>query len=122
MPKNRDNKLYIGALVVLAFFLFGVLWVPSHATSTETSSETILKRIEALERRVAELEKRLDMLSPGSTPTIETSTPDIIETRIDGTFEGWSGETIFKLENGQLATSLLCIYLSLCIPPESTNL
>lgn len=25
-----------------------------------------------------------------------------IESRIDGTFEGWSGETIFKLINGQI--------------------
>lgn len=25
-----------------------------------------------------------------------------IESQIDGTFEGWSGETIFKLKNGQI--------------------
>lgn len=25
-----------------------------------------------------------------------------IESQIDGTFEGWSGETIFKLTNGQI--------------------
>ena len=25
----------------------------------------------------------------------------VIKTRIDGTFKGWSGETIFKLKNGQ---------------------
>jgi hypothetical protein len=28
--------------------------------------------------------------------------PDLIESRIDGTFEGWDGDTIFKLENGQI--------------------
>lgn len=28
--------------------------------------------------------------------------PPQIESRIDGRFEGWSGETIFKLENGQI--------------------
>jgi hypothetical protein len=27
---------------------------------------------------------------------------DTIESQIDGTFEGWSGETIFKLTNGQI--------------------
>lgn len=37
-----------------------------------------------------------------TTSTITTNTPDIIESRIDGTFEGWSGDTIFKLENGQI--------------------
>ena len=29
-------------------------------------------------------------------------TPDVIESRIDGEFEGWEGETIFKLMNGQI--------------------
>jgi hypothetical protein len=28
--------------------------------------------------------------------------PDIIESRIDGEFSGWEGETIFKLQNGQI--------------------
>jgi hypothetical protein len=27
---------------------------------------------------------------------------DVIETRIDGEFNGWDGETIFKLQNGQI--------------------
>jgi hypothetical protein len=30
------------------------------------------------------------------------SSPDVIESEIDGEFEGWSGETIFKLTNGQI--------------------
>jgi len=30
------------------------------------------------------------------------ATPAVIESRIDGEFEGWDGETIFKLENGQI--------------------
>ncbi len=28
--------------------------------------------------------------------------PDVIESTIDGKFEGWKGETIFKLTNGQI--------------------
>lgn len=28
--------------------------------------------------------------------------PSVIESRIDGEFEGWEGDTIFKLENGQI--------------------
>ncbi len=31
-----------------------------------------------------------------------TSTSDIIESYIDGDFEGWDGDTIFKLDNGQI--------------------
>jgi hypothetical protein len=31
-----------------------------------------------------------------------TSSSSVIESRIDGDFEGWEGETIFKLMNGQI--------------------
>jgi hypothetical protein len=37
-----------------------------------------------------------------STNAKETGTPDVIESEIDGEFHGWSGETIFKLTNGQI--------------------
>ena len=29
-------------------------------------------------------------------------TADVIESRIEGDFEGWDGNTIFKLDNGQI--------------------
>src|SRR5690606_4924947 len=32
----------------------------------------------------------------------ETGPAEIIESRIDGEFEGWEGETVFKLLNGQI--------------------
>ncbi len=35
-------------------------------------------------------------------PERGTITPDVIESRIDGEFTGWEGETIFKLQNGQM--------------------
>jgi hypothetical protein len=34
--------------------------------------------------------------------TTGTVTPSVIETQIDGDFEGWEGETIIKLMNGQI--------------------
>jgi hypothetical protein len=40
------------------------------------------------------------------TPSVATaptpSSPAVIESRIDGEFTGWDGETIFKLQNGQI--------------------
>ena len=36
--------------------------------------------------------------------------PDLIETRIDGEFEGWTGETIFKLANGQVWQQITFAY------------
>jgi len=38
------------------------------------------------------------LISPKSPPAGES----VIETEISGEFEGWSGETIFKLSNGQI--------------------
>ena len=29
-------------------------------------------------------------------------TSGLVETQIDGTFEGWSGETVWKMTNGQI--------------------
>lgn len=33
---------------------------------------------------------------------LQRATPNVIETQIDGDFEGWEGETIVKLMNGQV--------------------
>lgn len=40
--------------------------------------------------------------SNGSSQGARGASTDLIETRIDGEFEGWEGETIFKLVNGQI--------------------
>lgn len=37
-----------------------------------------------------------------TAPSTARQPPDIIESQIDGEFEGWEGETIFKLRNGQV--------------------
>jgi hypothetical protein len=37
----------------------------------------------------------------GRSRTIPT-TPSVIESKVDGSFEGWDGETIVKLANGQI--------------------
>jgi hypothetical protein len=38
-------------------------------------------------------------------------TPDVIESQIDGDFEGWEGETIVKLMNGQIWQQLEYYYV-----------
>lgn len=50
-------------------------------------------RLEDAERKLAEMVAKLAPAGDG---------PPLIETRISGTFEGWQGETIFKMENGQI--------------------
>ena len=39
---------------------------------------------------------------PSSSPQSAARTLSVIETQIDGDFEGWEGETIVKLMNGQI--------------------
>jgi hypothetical protein len=39
---------------------------------------------------------------PQAKKSIKDQQVDLIESQIDGDFEGWSGDTIFKLTNGQI--------------------
>src|SRR5206468_458641 len=45
--------------------------------------------------------KLLSSVKSSKGPSRATPTPSVIETQIDDEFEGWDGETIFKLSNGQ---------------------
>ncbi len=54
-------------------------------------AETVEK--DAGQPSTASYKERVAPLQPAS---------DAIESQIDGDFEGWSGETIFKLQNGQI--------------------
>lgn len=49
--------------------------------------------LDASERKLAEAVAKLAPAGDGLA---------FIETRIDGTFEGWDAETIFKMENGRI--------------------
>lgn len=55
--------------------------------------ENLLSELSQHERELADLAAKV---APAGTG------PDLIESHIEGTFEGWDGETIFKLDNGQI--------------------
>jgi hypothetical protein len=50
------------------------------------------------------LRSSVKMLNTGTdtTPARRAVTSDVIESEIEGDFNGWDGETIFKLGNGQI--------------------
>jgi hypothetical protein len=51
------------------------------------------------------VEARLLAGSPMQSSALSGTTnlsSDLIESRIDGDFEGWDGDTVFKLTNGQI--------------------
>jgi hypothetical protein len=71
-------------------------------------SKLSLQQKEALNRwlvgytlRIISVAQKTAVNSPPTTATKSTCIP-AIESTISGDFEGWSGETIFKLENGQI--------------------
>ena len=60
-----------------------------------------LKSLDAwLNSYLARLVTRL--ISPTESSSTPSQTASVIESEIDGEFHGWSGETIFKLTNGQI--------------------
>src|SRR5688500_9081354 len=63
------------------------------------------QQLSALNRWLADYTMRAIRIAAGkSVPevTSEAKPPgEAIESHIDGSFQGWSGETVFKLENGQ---------------------
>lgn len=48
------------------------------------------------------LSKLLVAAQRQTTPSLKSTCSPAIESEIDGTFNGWSGDTIFKLANGQI--------------------
>jgi hypothetical protein len=52
-------------------------------------------------------------LSPGprATTVAPTGGGGVIESRIEGVFEGWDGDTIFRLQNGQIWQQASYAYL-----------
>lgn len=46
--------------------------------------------------------KKLNVQSLSSSGSSRTSSAGIVESQIDGDFNGWEGETIYKLMNGQI--------------------
>jgi hypothetical protein len=64
--------------------------VEVNAASEVTKAEAELQEAES---RLAETVAKLAPAGDG---------PDLIESRISGNFEGWDGDTILKLENGQV--------------------
>ncbi len=71
--------------------------LPTLPIAPDTSTRITPKQNE---RTLAELERKLAEIVAKYAPAGDG--PDLIESRIEGDFEGWDGETIFKLDNGQI--------------------
>lgn len=71
--------------------------------SPEQRAGVVRLLIEAYQQGLQESQKPSAAASRAvQTPPVAPRTPSVIETQIDGDFEGWEGETIVKLMNGQI--------------------
>lgn len=68
----------------------------SNAPRDPPLNDRLSDAAEALRKLEQELAETVAKLAPAGDG------PDLIEAQIDGRFEGWDGETIFKLDNGQV--------------------
>lgn len=65
-------------------------------------SEKDMKNLSAIEaNEVLEIHNRLQGFS-AAAGTVGSGCKPVIETQISGSFNGWDGETVFKLMNGQI--------------------
>jgi hypothetical protein len=128
MLKGRTmNKrtIAIGSLYVVILLIIGHFLTPSHAQVRSRRPSSLTDRVKKLEQTIIVMEKRILALekkkvvnstnrrrakqisvrspkTPPAPPAVVGTGRSPIESRIDGTFEGWDGETIFKLKNGQI--------------------
>jgi hypothetical protein len=78
------------------------------AQQIPASSTDLPHRVEALEKAVHELTQRIAVLEKARVvqkevrPIAPVPGTSAIESTIEGEFEGWDGDTIFKLDNGQI--------------------
>lgn len=102
MKLARSQVLLVVSLILLLPFQLFASSTDLKVTDFMTEKEFKETGLEKLSR--TELEKLNSWFLEFAAILLakSTSTPTIIESRIDGTFEGWDGDTIFKLENGQI--------------------
>jgi hypothetical protein len=73
------------------------------ATGMNKLTPEEMKQLDAwLNRYTSRVAKAVLDSQESRTKPMTSGDPSVIESRIDGEFEGWEGDTIFKLENGQI--------------------
>lgn len=79
-------------------------------TSFDNEKEQLMSETKSLRNDNAMLNEQIDHLTTlvesaynnANIPSSSLGSTDVIKSKIDGDFEGWEGETIFKLTNGQI--------------------
>lgn len=124
---ERKSTFLIALAIVLALsniWTFNLLLKRNKEISQQNSSNNVLKgKITEQEHAITELEEKVENYedlaqenqsalakvkhfnrpsTPSSRRTGVSYTGSALETQIDGTFEGWDGDTIFKMRDGSI--------------------
>jgi len=68
--------------------------------TTEPLREQVRREAHAEARQAAEAEQKSRVIATAGLPEADTGT--VVRARIVGAFDGWSGKTVFQLDNGQV--------------------
>lgn len=120
---SKKQKIIGWSLIILVIFGFAFLFqkynssqkrvgtLSSQVDDLEDELKEAKDKISELEDENEELEDKLSnvqhfddngTIGHGFTESGTNYTGQVIETQIDGEFEGWEGETIFKMMNGTI--------------------
>lgn len=120
---ENDNKNIIEEITTLRYQLDGVNLELENLKNERAELKEVIKQLELqmeerktditdielklesiVENQTVEAEGQVAVSGKITTPTYSSSliTSDVIESKIDGDFEGWEGDTVFKLTNGQV--------------------
>lgn len=84
----------------------GELWQQSeyyyHYHYAYMPTVSIIENITGYKMKVDGIDKEVGVIKLSSLSSFDNTHSDVIESQIDGDFNGWEGETIFKLMNGQI--------------------
>lgn len=99
--RRSQVLLLISFILLLPFQLFAS---STNLKVTDFMTEKEFKEAGLKKLSKAELEKLNSWFVKFAVVLLaeETSSPDVIESRVDGDFKGWDGDTIFILANGQI--------------------
>lgn len=120
---SKKQKIIVG--IVATLLVAGIALLFQRYTSSQNQIRTLSSQVDDLEDELkeakdkiseledenSELEDKLSdvqhfdndgIIGRGFTERGTNYTGQVLETKIDGEFEGWEGETIFKMMNGSI--------------------
>ena len=114
MSKKHKTIIVLAAVLLISGISYLFLQYSSSQkkiNNLNSQVDDLENELNAAQERISELEEKLSNIEHfddngtirrGYAQSRTNYTRQVIETKIDGEFEGWEGETIFKMMNGSI--------------------